>query len=143
MLDVLASGRTRAGTMDPLSSHTKQIRRLEFAWDGWANIKKFLQVDSGPLPLLRTLTVNGTVEGSREDRDTIDLPNPPLLSTPSIYFHSDLYRPPFHSSITSPCLIALDGSAKRELPSFATPQLPRYFPNVADSTHKVHWMHSP
>ena len=41
MLDVLASGRTRAGTMDPLSSHTKQIRRLEFAWDGWANIKSF------------------------------------------------------------------------------------------------------
>ena len=85
--------------MDLLSSPTKQPWRLEFAWDGWANIKKFLQVDSGPLPLLHILTVEGTMGSSREDRNTMDPSNPPLLSNvvnlKAFHFHSDLCRPSF------------------------------------------------
>ena len=108
MLDVIAGGRIRAGTMDLLSSHTKQIRRLEFTHDSWANIKRFLQVNSGPLPLLHTLTVDGTVGNRLEEPDSMDPSQPPLLSNAinlkAFHFHSDLYRPPFISHFVFPSL---------------------------------------
>ena len=119
MLDVIASGRIPVGIMDLLSSHTKQIQCLEFACDGLADIKKFLQVDSGPLPLLHTLTVKGTMGSSREDRDAIDSSNPPLLSNvvnlKAFYFHSDLCQPPFinHSAFPSLQLTSFDLLAAR------------------------------
>ena len=46
-------------------------------------------------------------------------------------------------SKSSAYIIRSAGSTKRELPSFATAQLHRCFPNVADSTHKDHWIHTP
>ena len=107
MLVVISSGRILVGTMDLLYSHTKQIRCLEFACDDWA-IKKFLRVDSGSLPVLHTLTVNGTMGCSREDRDTMDPSNPPLFSNAvnrkAFHFHSDLCRPPFINRFALPSL---------------------------------------
>ena len=78
-LDVIASCGVPVDTMALLSPHTKQIRRLEFLRDGRANSKMFLQVDSGPLPLLHTLTINAIGEIGSQDPITVT-PSPPFFS---------------------------------------------------------------
>ena len=46
--------------MTLFSPRTKQIRRLSFTSDQWADIKRFIEINPGPLTLLHTLEINPT-----------------------------------------------------------------------------------
>ena len=59
------------------SPHVQQIKHLEFKLTHWEDILKFSEVDSGPLPLLRTLKIN---PGRGTEDDDIFPPSLPLLS---------------------------------------------------------------
>ena len=110
-LDVIASRGVPVGTMALLSPHTKQIRRLEFLRDGRANGKMFLQVDSGPLPLLHTLTINTLGEVGPEDRDMVT-PSPSFFSNAvnleAFRFHSSSSRSPSVNHFVFPNLASFD-----------------------------------
>ena len=56
-LDIVSFQSTPVGVMTPLPPHTKHIRSLYFSWQNWADIRGFSELDSGPLPLLRTLKI--------------------------------------------------------------------------------------
>ena len=58
VLDVSTSSAAPLNTMVLLSTHTRQIRRLDFLDGQWWNIQMFSEVNSGPFPLLRTLTID-------------------------------------------------------------------------------------
>ena len=57
-LSILASGVESVGTIVLLPPYVKQITDLEFTNSHWAYIRRFSGISSGPLPLLRTLTIN-------------------------------------------------------------------------------------
>jgi len=71
-LTVLVSGRDPVGTVTLLHPHIRQIADLEFSKNRWADVRKFSEISSGPLPLLRTLNIDASQE--------IDLPDGPLFS---------------------------------------------------------------
>ena len=57
-LRVFATWRDPAGATALLPPHIKQTGTLDFLLSSWANIRKFSEFDSGPLPLLHTLNIN-------------------------------------------------------------------------------------
>jgi hypothetical protein len=59
-LDVVTNYRAPLTVMKLLSPHAQQIRHLEFPSNRWADFLTFSEVNSGPLPLLRTLTIRIT-----------------------------------------------------------------------------------
>jgi len=59
-LDIITKHTTPVGTATLLSPHTRQIRSLNFVYNDWADIRWFSEVNSGSLPLLRTLKINVT-----------------------------------------------------------------------------------
>jgi hypothetical protein len=79
-LDVTVNDMDPVGTMTLLPPHTKQIRFLDFAYNYWANIQRFSEVNSGPLPLLTTLKINAINEFSLEGPDNMTPPSLPLFS---------------------------------------------------------------
>ena len=56
-LDVSIGEDVPATSMAVLSPHVQQIKYLEFNLTRWKDIRKFSEVNSGPLPLLHTLTI--------------------------------------------------------------------------------------
>jgi hypothetical protein len=80
-LDVVTDYLAPLSTMALLSPHAQRIRHLEFPSNCWKDILTFSEVNSGPLPLLRTLTIRVT-----RDYDRFSPPNPlaapplPILS---------------------------------------------------------------
>ena len=54
-LDIVSIGSPPVGVITLLPPHTKQIRSLGFSWQSWADIRRFSESNSGPLPLLHTL----------------------------------------------------------------------------------------
>ena len=75
-----------AGCMDPVETvtllppYTNQITELEFANSLWADIQRFSEIISGPLPLLRILNVNVVQGISRDGPDTMTPPSQPLFN---------------------------------------------------------------
>jgi hypothetical protein len=59
-----------------LPPHTKQIRCLDFVSNHWADIRRFSEVNSGPLPLLTTLRIDTLHEFNLGAPDWM---TPPLL----------------------------------------------------------------
>jgi len=57
-LTILASRMDSVSTVSLLPPHTKQIASLEFANNHWADIQRFSEINSGPLPPLRILNIN-------------------------------------------------------------------------------------
>ena len=57
-LDIFADSTDPVGTVALLSPHTKQITSLILPFRSWADIRRFSELDSGPLPLLRTLVID-------------------------------------------------------------------------------------
>ena len=56
-LDIVSFQSTPVGVITLLPPHIKQIRSLHFSWQSWADIRRFSELNSGPLPLLRTLKI--------------------------------------------------------------------------------------
>jgi hypothetical protein len=77
-LDVVAIRGARLGTVALLSPHTLQIRHLRFPHNNWTDILRFSGVNSGPLPLLRTLYIR--LAESNDQLGMLTLPSFPLLS---------------------------------------------------------------
>ena len=64
-----------------LSPHVQKIKHLEFNLTHWEDISKFSEVDSGPLPLLRTLKIIPSPMAEDDNQPvTISPPSPPLFS---------------------------------------------------------------
>ena len=61
-LSILASGMDPVGAVTLLPPYAKQITDLHFATSHWADIQRFSEINSGPLPFLRTLNID-TVQG--------------------------------------------------------------------------------
>ena len=57
-LTIIASHTDPIGTVLQLPPHTKQITALDFSDNLWEDIQRFSEINSGPLPLLRTLNIN-------------------------------------------------------------------------------------
>ena len=77
-----------ATRMDPadvailLLPHTNRITSIELANSQWEDIQRFSEMDSGPLPHLRTLNINVVQEIDWEDpeEEEVTLPSRPLFS---------------------------------------------------------------
>ena len=70
-LDIFIDKDVPTTSLALLSPHVQQIKHVEFKFTHWEDIRKFSEIDSRPLPLLRTLEI---VPGS--DR------NPPVMISP-------------------------------------------------------------
>ena len=57
-LDIIVDSQVPVSTMALLSSNTQQMRSFSFSCNEWTIIQRFSQVISGPLPLLRALTID-------------------------------------------------------------------------------------
>ena len=79
-LDITVNDMDPVRAMALLPPHTKQIRSLDFTYNHWANIQRFSEVNSGPLPLLTTLKINAVNEFNLEGRDDMTPPSIPLFS---------------------------------------------------------------
>jgi hypothetical protein len=77
-LDVVAVHGAPLGTVTLLSPHTRQIRHLRFPSNDWTEILTFSEVNSGPLPLLRTLDI--CLAQPNDPLATLTLPSLPLFS---------------------------------------------------------------
>ena len=75
-LDIITERGDPASVVTLLLPHNQQIKSLEFELGHWEDIQKFSEVNSGPLPLLRTLKIN-VVNGP-------DLDNLPNMAPPSL-----------------------------------------------------------
>jgi hypothetical protein len=93
-----------------LSSHTEQIKSLNFPHNLWANIREFSEANPGPFPLLRVLGISVTQENSFE---AVASPSPSLFSNAAnlkeVRFHSNTGLRP---SLIFPNLVSLDLYAK-------------------------------
>ena len=79
-LNVLASSLDPIGAMILLPPYTKQIADIEFTNSGWAVIRRFSEITSGPLPLLRTLNINVIWGIDPNSPDMVTSPSHPLFS---------------------------------------------------------------
>ena len=61
-LEVITNSRSPIDTIRLLSPHASRIRHLTFIQNRWTDIRRFSEVNSGPLPLLRTLEINIDME---------------------------------------------------------------------------------
>ena len=66
------------GTATLLSPHTRQIRSLDLAYNEWADIQWFSEVNSGSLPLLRSLKINVADDLMLLINQSYSMPSPPL-----------------------------------------------------------------
>ncbi|KAF9783438.1 hypothetical protein BJ322DRAFT_1070832 [Thelephora terrestris] len=122
-LDVIVDAGVPASIIGLLSSHTKQFRSLRFTRHKSRDIQRFLRVNSGPLPLLRTLEITtternslGTEEDGEEASGVITPPPAPLFNNATnlkvFSFHSDSGWSPSLGYFTFPHLTSLWLSAK-------------------------------
>jgi hypothetical protein len=93
-LDVVAIRRAPLDTGTLLSHHTRQIRHLSFPYNGWTDILTSSEVNSRPLPLLRTLHIR--IAAPHNLPGMLTVPSPPLFSgavdLKAFAFHSQSTR---------------------------------------------------
>ena len=81
-LDIVVNHHTPPEIITLLSLHGQKIRHLEFPHNCWKDISTFSQVNSGQLPLLRTLEICAIFENDDHDdqSDILTTPSLPLFS---------------------------------------------------------------
>ena len=101
-----------ADLMALLSSHTEQIRSLDFVFAGWEDVERFAGINSGPLPLLRTLTINAIDDGNLGEPDPSITPSRPLfgqaVNLKEFRFQSQWGWPPSLNNFAFPRLVSFD-----------------------------------
>ena len=109
-LSILASGADPVGTVMLLPPHIKQITYLEFTNSCWADIQRFSDLDSGPLPLLCTLDIDVARGIDPNSSDVVISPLHPLFSgavdLKKLRLH--LEAPPFLSNFVFPNLTSFE-----------------------------------
>ena len=81
-LDIITKRYDPVGAVILLPPYNQQIRYLEFEWGHWRDIQRFSEVNSGPLPLLRTLKITAINQVSLDDQpDIMDPPSLPLFTS--------------------------------------------------------------
>ena len=83
LLDVSIDQDVPIDTITLLSPYTQQIGYLEFRRNYWEGIRKYSQVNPGPLPLLRTLTIS-SYEPDDGSQPTITTPPQSPLFTNAV-----------------------------------------------------------
>ena len=79
-LSILVSGVDPVGTMMLFPPYTKQIADIKFTNNRWVDIQRFSEINSGPLPLLRTLNINVIRGIDPSGADVATFPWHPLFS---------------------------------------------------------------
>ena len=109
-LDIISGYECPVGVIALFPPHTIQIRTLNFGYNHWTEIQRFSEVNSGPLPLLRALTINAIDEFSLHRPNTMTPPTLPLFSNAvnlkEFVLHSE--RSPFLSHFVLPNLTAFE-----------------------------------
>jgi len=79
-LDIVTNARSPIGTIRLLFPHASRIRRLTFIQNRWMDVRRFSEVNFGPLPLLHTLEINSYMEFGLFDLDDPVTPSLPLFN---------------------------------------------------------------
>jgi hypothetical protein len=79
-LDIITNSSDPVSTIQLLSPHTQQIRSICFGCTDRKKIQRFLEINSGPLPLLRTLILNDVENFNLDDTNPITPHSTPLFS---------------------------------------------------------------
>jgi len=78
-LTITTNSRHSVDTVTPLPPHTEQLKRISFERNHWKDIQSFSEINSGPLPLLRTLKIRAVEESNPDGPDTMTPPSLPLF----------------------------------------------------------------
>lgn len=122
-LDIIIDRDVPVHTMALLSSNTRQMRSLDFLCANWMDIQKFSQVNSEPLPLLHTLTIDTAYP------DSFDGTTPQHLFSNAVNlrmlrFYSRSRSSPSFLRFDFPNLVSFEFSAKPSLnQEFRAPRL--------------------
>ena len=110
-LDIVSIGSPPVGVITLLPPHTKQIRSLDFSWQSWADIRRFSELNSGPLPLLHTLRMYYI----RPDSSDATIPPFPLFSSAVNLqeFRLDSRCPPLLNHFVFPNLTSFELSVEQ------------------------------
>ena len=73
-LDVITHRKDRVTTMSLLSPHTQQIRSLHVVRNLWTDVQTLFNINSGPLPFLRTLEISVLKDVQATNRANLSLP---------------------------------------------------------------------
>ena len=79
-LDIEIGPNAPLSTIARLSHHARRIKHLDFPKNLWSQILMFSQVDSGSLPLLRTLSMH-VITSKFGQLNLLDIPSPSLFSS--------------------------------------------------------------
>ena len=112
-LDVFVGDSAPSSAVQPLSTRTNQIRCLNFSGSEWESIQEFLEVLSGPLSLLHTLTIDQVSgEPFAEFFDSGPPPSQPLFNNAvnlkNLRFYSNSAWSPSFTSFFFPNLVSFD-----------------------------------
>ena len=92
-LDITIKSLDPIGTITLLPPHATQIRALNFEHIYWTKIESFLEINSGPLPLLRVLRIITIEEFNLDGPDVTTPPTLPLFTDAvnlrEFYLHSE------------------------------------------------------
>jgi len=133
-LTILASRVDPVDTVVLLLPHTKQIANLELTKNCWANMREFSEIDSGPLPLLRTLNIN-IIWRSWSVSAVVTSLSHPLFSGAANLKEFRLYSEatPFFEPLclSKPHLLRTIGVPMGGVPRFRVTRFPRGFVHAA------------
>ena len=79
VIDIVDRPSVLASTLALISSHTKQIKSLNFGGLGWADVQRFMDTNPGPFSFLDSLTLN--IQRSLIEPDMIIPPSTRFFST--------------------------------------------------------------
>jgi len=124
-LDITAGWKDPVATVTLFLPHTAQIRYLSFEHNIWKDIQRFSEVNSGPLPLLRTLIISAVDEWDLHLPNVMTPPSLPLFTSAinlkEFVLHSE--RLPFVHHFVFPNLTTFELSAKPAGEGFRALQL--------------------
>ncbi|KAF9652159.1 hypothetical protein BDM02DRAFT_225932 [Thelephora ganbajun] len=124
-LDIVARFDNRIDVIRLLPPHAQQIKCLYFVYNHWMDIQRFSEINSGPLPLLRSLTINVVDEFSLDHPNVMTPPSLPLFANAVnlrvFSLHSERF--PFLGHFVFPNLTTFELSAAPEAEGFRALEL--------------------
>ena len=123
-LNIITNSIQPDGTVTLLLPHSTQSEYIYFKCSHWKDIQRFSEINSGPLPLLRTLKLSAVRESNLGNPDDMTPPSFPLFRNPinlgKLQLHSEGL--PFLNHFTFPNLTTFELSMS-EVEGFRASQL--------------------